>query len=182
MIKTKTIIEIAGSPKEHVEKTMELVLKEVANVEKTKLHGKEVFPIKENKDLFSMYAEIDLSFDDMETLYTFCFDFLPSSVDILDPLELKFDSMEFTNSFNDMLATLHQRDMMVKNTSAKNRILNMNMQAILKNFISYLCEEGLAIEALSKKIGIVEEQITPFLEGMEKDGKLKKEGDTYTRV
>ncbi len=123
-IVARIIIEILGSPKEHVE---EVIHKIVDNIDKKEedikvIKGKS-YEAEEVKGLWSSFAELDLEFKDEERLVGFCFDYMPSSIEILEPEVIKFEQKIFGELLNDLLARLHQYDMLTKNLRAENVIL-----------------------------------------------------------
>ncbi|MBS3111761.1 hypothetical protein J4459_00690 [Candidatus Woesearchaeota archaeon] len=64
-------------------------------------------PIK-NEKIFSAFTELELKIDTLQNLFLFCFDYLPSSVEILDKTELNLQTKDFSNGLNDMLLRLHR--------------------------------------------------------------------------
>ncbi len=128
-IKVKAIIEIAGFPKENVELTMVKVvetLKKNFKLEKQQVY--EAVALKDKMEGFwSTFCEVDLNFKDINELVIFCFDFMPSSIEILSPQELNFKDIEMGNFLNDLLSRLHQYDMIVKNLTASNEIMKRKM-------------------------------------------------------
>jgi hypothetical protein len=179
-MKAKTIIEIAGSPKEHVEKTLSLVLDEAKKA--VKVTNAEVFPAEEKQGLWTTFAELDVFFPDVESIYTFCFRFLPSSIDIIEPESLSIDTKEFSNSLNDLLATLHSQDRALKENVARVKILNKNTNRLLANFISFIVQNPSSPEEIGKKTGIPKDELSNLLNIMVKEGKLLKTGELYKKI
>ena len=86
--------------------------------------------------------------------------------ELVEPEKFTFHAGDFSTLFNDLQAKLHTLDVMVKNTSAKNKILETNATLLLRNNI-LIClkhSEGLTQDELSKATGIPEDQLKPFLE------------------
>jgi len=181
MIKARTIIEIAGSPKEHVKKTMDFVMTELEK-SKYEIFEKDIEPVSENKDLFSTFAEIEIGFGSPTQVYEFCFDFMPSSIDVLEPSKIEIEQENFSSSLNDLLATIHKLDMHLKNANAKVKIMQRNTNRLLANFIVLAIGEGeKTVEDISKTVGIPAEQLGNTIEAMVKDSMIKKEGDKFSR-
>ena len=118
----RTIIEIAGYPKEYVEETMERVVKTLKEIPKIKVLSHETVPAEQIEKMFSTFTEFDIEFPEFEALMQFCFNFMPSSVEILEGKDT-FDVAEVTGILNDMMAQLHKYDMVVKNLRAKVHLL-----------------------------------------------------------
>jgi len=179
-IKAKVLLEVAGFPKTHVEKTINAVLTEIPKREYVIL-DQEVLPTEEKEDMFTAIAELTVEFPEVENLYGFCFDFMPASIDIVEPELLNFGIQEFNNSLNDLIATLHNLDHMLKNSNARVKVLSKNISALTSNFVLNLLENDLTLKQLSKKLGIPEDLTKKFLDAFEKQGLIKKDGVKYLK-
>lgn len=179
-IEIRAIIEMLGAPKEHIEQT----LKEY--VTKLKEEGKKVnseiyTPAEQKGKFFSTFVEIELDFEKMEHVLDFCFDSMPSSIEIMSPEKLHFDSSLLTGFLNDFQAKIHQVDSLIKDTSAKQQLLDNNAVNILHNFVYHLLNESeKTIEQISKKIGISEKETKSFLQVMIEKGLIIENGNKYS--
>src|SRR3989344_1244375 len=122
-----SVIEILGSPKEHVEKVVQMVIDKIKNENGIKLVGGKAYEAKKVKELWTSFAEVELEFEEMDKLVGFCFDYMPSSVDILEPDNININSGNFTQLLNDLLAKLHQYDMLAKNLRAENIVMKKKL-------------------------------------------------------
>ncbi|MBW2970874.1 hypothetical protein KY320_01805 [Candidatus Woesearchaeota archaeon] len=182
-VKVRAILEVVGKPKEHVDKSIKLVIDTVRNVQGMKVEQAKVFKVKPVDNYFSSFAELELSFADTTKLVDFCFDYLPSSVEVIEPAKLELDSTAFAETLNDLLARLHGINANLANINAENRLLKMNATGLLKNlFILSLKNRPATIEELSKRIGIKETELKPFIDSYIKQGKIKKANDKYELV
>ena len=111
----------------------------------------------------------------------FCFDFMPASVDIIEPETINLGIQEFNNSLNDLLATLHKLDQMLKNSNARTKVLTKNLNALTSNFVLNLLENDLTLKQLATKLGIPEDLTEKFLGAFEQQNLIKKEGKKYSK-
>ncbi|MEK6841236.1 MAG: hypothetical protein AABX45_01425 [Nanoarchaeota archaeon] len=129
-ILARVVIEVAGFPKEHIEQVMQKVIDKIK--ENFEIKKSEVFDSVELKDKFagfwSIFSEIEINFEDINAITIFCFEYMPSSIEILEPEELKFESTNFAGFLNDLLARLHEYDMVVKNLQAENMIMKKKQE------------------------------------------------------
>ena len=129
-ILARVVIEIAGFPKEHIEQVMQKVIDKIK--ENFEIKKSEVFDSVELKDKFagfwSIFSEIEINFEDINAITIFCFEYMPSSIEILEPEELKFESTNFAGFLNDLLARLHEYDMVVKNLQAENMVMKKKQE------------------------------------------------------
>lgn len=121
MIKAKAVIEILGTPKEHVESTLEKVIEQINK--DYKLISKTTYKAEQIDKLWSSFADLEIEFPSTNKIFDFCFDFMPSSIEILSPKDLKIESQDLTNNINDLIAKLHRYDMFLKNLRAENILL-----------------------------------------------------------
>ncbi len=119
-------MEVLGSPEEHVEKAAKGLidaLKERKDLEILKVYTSKTkeAEIPENKSkikFFSCFNEVEVRLDNIEKIVGFCFDFMPSSIDILEPSKLEMDAKDVNGFVNDLMARLHRYDMFLKNLKA----------------------------------------------------------------
>ena len=119
-LRTKLIIEIAGFPEEHVNHTLNLIkekLLELNGVESVKTKIREAKKISER--MWSGFVEIEILVDKLSSLLGICFDFMPSSVEIIEPETITEDSGYLSDVINDLAAKLHHYDAVAKMLRAK---------------------------------------------------------------
>lgn len=182
-IHARVLMEMLGAPKEHIVKTFNDYLRLIEEDEEAVLLELEKEKPEQQKELWSIFADLELLFPDASSLVFFCFDYMPSSIEIIEPEVFHYPAKGFSDFFNDLQAKLHKMDFYVKNMTAENKNLKRNANLLLRNNIMIVLKhEGpLALEDLSKKVGIPAEQLEPFLKTMVDEGHIKKEKDKYKR-
>lgn len=179
-ITARVIIEMLGAPKEYIEDTLKNYIKKLKN-DGIKIIKETTEPAQKQKELFSTFTELDIEFEKLEDLFGFCFDSMPSSVEIIEPEELQMTATDLSNYLNDMQAKLHEVDMVVKTTRAQNAVLDKNAMNVFKNFVKYICREPHTTEEMSKFVGIESRQLQKFVDILVNEGKLKKDGEKYAK-
>ena len=176
----RVIIEMLGAPKEHIEATIRDYVKKLKEDEEIEIIKEEFSSAKEQGKFFAVFVELEIWFKEVPKLVEFCFDAMPSSVEIIEPTELRFEAGELSGLINDLQARIHQLDMIVKDLNAKLRLVDKNAMTVLENFaVNLLKDGGKTQEEMGKLIGMKPGTLTKFLEQYEKDGKIKKENDKY---
>ena len=125
-LKARSIIELVGGPKEYVEKAMGIVIDKLKQDLHVKLKDHKVFdakPLEGKQPLFTAFCEIEIEAKDVEDLFGFCFDFMPSSVEVYDPTQLVMKADALNGMVNELISKLHQYDMAFKNIAAQNILL-----------------------------------------------------------
>jgi len=130
MIKAKIISEVLGSPQEHVDKTLNLLLEKLKERKSLHIENEHTFQAEkiEGKPFFSGFIEYEISVENLNELSGFCFDFMPSSIEILEPERIGINSVEAGDLFNEIMARLHQNDMLLRNTVAQLNMLNRQLK------------------------------------------------------
>ena len=129
-LKARAVIEILGSPEEHVQKTMQMILDKTKQYPNATITSEKLFPAEKmsDKKLWSTFAELEMEAKTIQTLMGFCFDFMPSSLEILEPEEMSLQHHTISDFLNDLLARLHHYDMILKNIHAENILLKKRLE------------------------------------------------------
>ena len=178
----RAIIEVLGKPKEHVD---ELLREHVSTIKEQSRYeiAKENFaePESQGDDVFSAFCELEIWANDTPALVEFCFDFLPSSIEVIEPDVIVYSTTELMHILNDMVARLLNVEREAKTSALKQSILEQNGMHLLKNCVKLsLRDQHLTVDALSSLIEIPEKDLKIFLESFVKQGIIQKNGDKYT--
>ena len=174
-----------GAPKEHLVEKLKGYVLFLKSAQNSKMISSSIaVPRKNEKDkkLFTTYAELEIMFKDASALAFFCFDYMPSSIEILQPTELSYRATDFAAFFNDMLERIYRLDLLLKNLKATNAVLEKNAGLLLRNnIILSLKNKDKTISELSKNTGIPEDQLEKFINNrLLSDGWLLKKGDIFS--
>jgi len=202
-IKFTAVIELLGSPKKYVSETLQAYVDKIkkdsnyhiysSSISKPQLAEKdEKDPEQKNKtvELFSAFAELEMAAKQKSKIFDFCFNYMPSSIEVTEPMNVVFSASEMSRYLTDIQGTLHQVDFALKQTNATNQILNQRAQNITANMVTMLqnnivlsLREGdKEIETLVKNTGVPTEQLKPFLDKMIGLGDIKQIKDKYSLV
>lgn len=120
-IVAKIIEEALGSPKEHVENSLKNLIEKIKTQHKVISYN--VYEAVESQTLWSSYAELEVEFTKVEELIGYCFDYMPSSVEVISPSKLQYESRDMDMLFNDLVARLHRYDAVIRNLKAEIKLL-----------------------------------------------------------
>ncbi len=178
---TRAIIEIAGSPKKFVEDTMDLLLKDMDDKEGMKVTKKDKAETKEFERVFSTFTEVEVEFKNMDALTQFCFDYLPSHIEIIDPDRIELRNEELQDFMQDILIRLHKTDMSLKDAIAEKQLHEDANKILIKNAISMALKDGpLPTSEISKATGIKEENLQAILDFYEENGLVEQKDKVYS--
>ena len=163
-LKARTIIEILGKPQKHVEDTLKSVVENLRGQDGIDLLKEHLEEAKQIEGLWSVFAELEVLFRSFDKLTAFCFDFMPSSVEILEPENFTLRNTDISTLLNDLLAGLHNLDMVTKNTKVQADILKQNNELLVKNLVLLsLHYQTYDLKELAGVVGVKELQLAPFL-------------------
>lgn len=177
-IHIRAIIEMLGTPKEHLLETLKSYVKKLSEDEKFIILNEDYSEPEEKETMFAVFVELDILIKGIENVSWFAFDYMPSSLEIVEPEQFKYRSNEMTSFLNDLLGRLHQLDMVFKTSNAKIAKLNANSEALLKNLIGNLIESSpKTLSEICKKTGISEKELELVLNKFIGDKYVHKSND-----
>ena len=179
-LRCKVIMEMLGKPKEHVEKTIRAYVDNIKNDQDLIVLNVEFSDATEKDNLWAVFSELDMVIKGIPKLIAFCFDYMPSSIQIIKPEEFMMTHSLIENFANDLQARLHNVDMVVKKLKNENEFIKKNMNTVIKNTISVSLAYGsVDKDRISKITGINILELEPFLQEMIKEKKILEENGNY---
>ncbi len=128
------VIEIMGRPPKYVSDSLKLVIQALEKEDSVWILNKKLFKPKKVKEaeLFSTFAEIEILAPSFRRLMELCLDYMPSSIEIIEPKQIRMDLTESTNLLNDLNAKLHKYDAELKRSKLENQILAAKLNDALE--------------------------------------------------
>ena len=131
-ISARAIIEVAGFPKEHVDQIIKKVIDKLK--EEREVVNAELFETVALKDkmegFYSAFTELKLNLKDIDDLIRFCLEYMPSSIEIIEPEEMSLKTQELAVVLNDLLGKLHDYDLAIKNLQASNFLMKKKLDQV----------------------------------------------------
>ena len=176
----RAVVEVLGKPKEHVDSTLNGYLKKLKENSRYQVVKEDLAELKQHEDseLWMAFAELEIRTAGVGEIIDFCFDYMPSLIEIIEPEELQLDSLVVSSFLNDLQAKLHSVDMLAKQMKMENQLTNNSLARLLNNYIKVLLQDhNLSSEQLSKLTGMNLEVLEDYLDKMIDEGKIDmKEG------
>jgi len=117
MVRAIMIVEVAGRPAEHLKMALGEHIGVLNNVNDITVHSiklSEPREIKEAKGMFTCFAEADFECDSFARLSETMFDFMPSSVEVVEPAKVSLSMGEATDLLNNISGRMHRYDELAK--------------------------------------------------------------------
>ncbi len=176
----RVIIEMIGKPKEHLEKTFDEFIQQFIAEPDVSLIKKNLSKTKKHEALFSRYAELEFWAKDLSLLIGLCFDYMPTSVEILEPAEVTFPINRLSNYINELQAKLHHVDMIAKNAQTEKAIISSNFFKLMENTILIAAASGGKTKKdLAAVTGLDEASMDRAIKSLTEEKKLLMSGDKY---
>ncbi|MBR9677578.1 hypothetical protein GOV04_05550 [Candidatus Woesearchaeota archaeon] len=181
-IQAVAVIELVGKPLAHVDETMAQILKAIKDDKDLHVIKQSTAKPTEQGELFSTYSEVELLAKNMEALVGFCFDYMPSSVEIVEPATFSFQAANATTLFTELVGKLHHVDMVAKQLNAQNSFLKRNMSILLRNSMLHVLGEARTEKEIMNILNLDDKELKGFLKVLVEQKLIKKTGKKYERV
>jgi len=171
------IVEMMGRPAEHLTAAIEKHIGVLNDVNDITVHSIKISEprvierenseqkIENSEDMFAVFAEADFECESFARLSETMFDFMPSSVEVIEPGKVVMGMSEATDLLNNISGRMHRYDGIVKALGERYRLAGVS----LENARKALGERDATIAKLSLGKG---KRVT----GDGKSGLAKKKG------
>ncbi len=128
---SRITVEVLGSPKDHIEKAMQLVIKKIKEEPNLKVLKVEAFECKQmDNKLWNTFADIEFETKELKKVLEVCYDYMPSTIEILEPAGLEMDTNDIADVFNDFLTKMHKYSMVLKKLQTENIYMMKELEKI----------------------------------------------------
>ena len=179
-IQCRVIFEMAGNPREHVEKTLKEYIEKIKEDPNFIFVTEYYAPAEENEDkIWSTFCESEIVASSLDKLNLLCFNLGPASVEILQPESLTLSDKKLGELYNDFISKLHEVGIIMKNATSESDLLKVNLNRAIRNCVVLALVEPKTAHEIAEKVGIDTEHLQPFLDAMIKEKSLVKDGEKY---
>lgn len=132
-LRVALVIEVLGRPADYVEQSLNLAIDALEKDKKAELLEKKLHPaqqVKDTQNVFSTFAEIEILVQDISRLIEIIFDYMPSSVEIIEPPNFSLKLEDANAVLNDLATKLHQYDALLKKSRIELGILTQRIKEL----------------------------------------------------
>lgn len=125
------VIEVLGRPAEHVASALEQLIESLGREENVQISSRKIYPPKQTEktqNMFLAFAEVELKANALARIAELCFVYMPSSVEIIKPYDLKMTLNDANAILNLLVARLHNYDAIAKRMVIENTILQNQLK------------------------------------------------------
>jgi hypothetical protein len=135
MVRAIMIVEVAGRPAEHLKSALSEhigILNKVSDIKVHSIKLSEPQEIKDSNGMLTCFAEADFECESFARLSETMFDFMPSSVEVIEPSKVSLSMNEATDLFNNISGRLHRYDELAKVAGERLRQMGIQLQGAQK--------------------------------------------------
>ena len=130
------ILEVIGRPPEYLTETLNDLIKKVGEEKGVKVIDSKVNEsvlMKDQKDFFTNFAEIEVEVDNMLTLPILMFKYMPAHIEILSPQNISMTNSDFGDILDELTRRLHGYEEITRLVQAEKLVLEKKLRALVGN-------------------------------------------------
>ncbi len=186
-IKSRIIFEMIGKPKEHIENTLKEYIKKIKIDPDLRIIDEFYSDAEKQEDnMWSCFAEITMLIKDLQKITWLSLNFMPASIEIIEPTNFSLTNREIGLWLNDVLAKLHEINIITTGVVSKDKEISKTLGVLMKNIVLIALESGAkTTREIFLKTGIQETELKEVLKVLIKEKRVienKGEPTTYTRI
>jgi len=129
------ILEIIGKPKEHLVETLEEIIKELGNEKGVEITNKKInepVELKDRKEFFTTFAEIEFEVEEAIQLAVLMFKYMPAHVEVISPESIVLTNNEYGDILSELTRRLHKYDEVARVVQMEKDILEKKLKDVLE--------------------------------------------------
>ena len=127
------ILDIIGRPPEHLVESLEKIIEQMEKEKGVTLKSKKIKEpvlMKDQKDFYTTFAEIEIEVDEILYLAALMFKYMPAHIEIISPEILALSNNGFNDILNELIRRLHGYDEIARVMQIEKQILLKKIQEL----------------------------------------------------
>jgi len=128
------IIEVIGKPPEHLTETLNKIIEKIGeenNVEVVSKKIKEPVLMKDQKDFYTSFAEVEIKVEEIVILAGLMFKYMPAHVEIISPELIALTNNGWTEILSELIRRLHGYDEVARILQVEKGVLEKKLKELL---------------------------------------------------
>ncbi len=146
-IKVMLIIEVIGRPPEHLIETLENIIKRIDEEKNVTVRSKKINEpklMKDNKDFYSSFAEIEVEVEEILYLAILMFKYMPAHIEIIEPELIALTNNGWNDILNELTRRLHGYDEIAKVLQFERAMLEKKLRETLSGKVEVKQEKEIS--------------------------------------
>lgn len=127
-IRAMLILDIIGRPPQHLVESLEKIIEEMGKEKGVVIISKEIKEpgfMKDNKEFYTTFSEIEVEVEDILYLAVLMFKYMPAHIEVVSPETIPLSNNGWSDILSELVRRLHSYDEVA-------RILQIEKQELLK--------------------------------------------------
>lgn len=129
------IIEVIGKPPKHLTETLNNIIKQIDEEKGVVVKGKKINEpalMKNHKDFYTSFAEIELEVEEIVKLIILMFKYMPAHVEIISPELIALTNNSWSDILSELSRRLHGYDEVARVIQVEKGILEKKLREVLE--------------------------------------------------
>jgi hypothetical protein len=135
-IRSVLILEVIGKPQEHLIKTLEEIIVNIGKEKGVKVIEKKInepILMKDSKDFYTTFAEVELEVEDILYLAILMFKYMPAHVEVIEPELIALTNNGWTDILSELTRRLHGYEEVARMIQIQNSQMQKKLKELLPN-------------------------------------------------
>ena len=127
------ILDVIGKPPEHLVESLEKIIENMGKEQGVILKSKQIKEptlMKEQKDFYTTFAEVEIEVDEILYLAILMFKYMPAHIEIISPELIALSNNGFNDILNELTRRLHGYDEIARIMQIEKQILLNKIQEL----------------------------------------------------
>lgn len=134
-IRVIMIIEVIGKPPEHLNETLENMIKQIGEEKGVVVKEKKINEpnlMKDQKDFYINFAEVEVEVEEVLHLSMLMFKYMPAHIEIISPEIITLSNNGLNEILNELVRRLHGYDEVARIIQVEKEILEKKLKDIME--------------------------------------------------
>ena len=125
------ILQVIGRPPKHLIESLEKMISDIGEETGVDVKNKEIkkpTPMKDQKGLYTTFAEVEVAVEEILYLIRLLFKYMPAHVEIISPELLTLNNNGWNEALNELMGRLHGYDEVARITQVEKDILEKKLK------------------------------------------------------
>ncbi len=133
------VLEMIGRPPEYLNEAMSKVITNIDEEKGVEVLSKKIndpVQLKDNKEFFSTFAEVDIKVEEIANLAILMFKYMPAHIEILQPELIALTNNGWSDILSELVRRLHGYDEVARVLDYQNQELKKKIEELTKGKVS----------------------------------------------
>lgn len=133
-VRASIILEVIGRPPEYLVEALNKIVEDIGKEKGVKIKNSKVnspVQMKENKEFYSNFAEIEVEVDEILYLAILIFRYMPAHVEVISPQNISLTNIEWGDILSEITRKLHSYEEIVRIAQTEKMILEKRLRELI---------------------------------------------------